>query len=114
LQNHASPSAADGYPEAAAIDREQSLPEISLPRALDLSFANELLADIRSRAGDPILALDGSEVDYASTPCVQILLAAGRQRDATHSSMVIRHASDAFRRAIDEFGLQPEFTKWMF
>ena len=113
VQNVASPSDAHDPSATAATDRGQKPSAVALPRALDLSFANELLADIRARDGDPILTLDGSAVDYASTPCVQILLAAGLQRDATDCSLVIRDASDAFRRAIDDFGLQSEFTKWM-
>ena len=86
---------------------------MALPRALDLAFADELLAGILARAGDRTLTLDGSDVDYVSTPCVQILLAAGRKRNATNCSFLVRHASDAFRRAVDDFGLQPEFSKWM-
>jgi anti-anti-sigma regulatory factor len=97
----------DGEREAAATA------VIALPSRLDLAFANDLLTGILTRSGDPILTLDGSDVDYAATPCVQILLAAGRKRDATNCSLVIRHASDAFRRAIDDFGLQPDFSKWM-
>lgn len=104
---------ADDSTLATAMARGPDGAVIVLPRALDLAFANDLLTGILQRAGDDMLTLDGSEVDYASTPCVQILLAAGRKRDAMNGSLVIRHASDAFRRAIDEFGLQPDFSKWM-
>jgi anti-anti-sigma regulatory factor len=107
VEKTASRNGANGEPEAAAIA------VIALPSRLDLVFANDLLTSILTRSADPILTLDGSDVDYAATPCVQILLAAGRKRDATNCSLVIRHASDAFRRARDEFGLQPDFSKWM-
>jgi anti-anti-sigma regulatory factor len=113
VEKAASPSDADHPILAAAIGRGSDGSAIVLPRALDMAFASELLSRIRQRADDAMLTLDASEVDYASTPCVQILLAAGRRRDAMNCSLVIRHASDAFRRDIDDFGLQPEFSKWM-
>jgi anti-anti-sigma regulatory factor len=106
-------SDADDPTLAAAIARGPDRTAIVLPRALDLAFADDLLRSILKRSRDATLTLDASEVDYASTPCVQILLAAGRRRDATDCSMIIMHASDAFRRVIDDFGLHPEFSKWM-
>ncbi len=99
---------------AAAVTTGQQHPStLALPRALDLPFASELLSHIVARGDQKVLTLDASEVEYASTPCVQILLAAGRRRDATNGSLVIQHASDAFRRAIGDFGLQSEFNNWV-
>jgi chemotaxis protein CheX len=113
VENAAAQDHANGQPEVAAVAGGPDLAVIALPRALDLAFAGDLLTAILARAGDRILTLDGSNVDYASTPCVQILLAAGRKRDATEGSLVIRHASEALRRAVDDFGLQPDFSRWM-
>ena len=113
MENAAARDNANGQLEVAAGEGGADMAVIALPRALDLAFAGALLSGILARAGDRILTLDGSNVDYASTPCVQILLAAGRKRDATDCSFVIRHASEALRRAVVDFGLQPDFSRWM-
>lgn len=113
MERFASQGGLDVDPMAIAIEGGQLASDVVLPGRLDLSFANELHARLVARAGQRTLTLDASDVDYLSTPCVQILLAAGRKRDLTDCIFLIRDASDAFRRAVDEFGLRPEFSKWM-
>ena len=84
-----------------------------LPQMLDLVQASHLRDDMVRVAGETSILLDAAAVERMSTPCAQILTAAGRAAQATGKSFKITNASDVFRAAIADLGLQAEFSNWM-
>jgi anti-anti-sigma regulatory factor len=84
-----------------------------LPQMLDLVQATHLRDDMMRLAGAGGLLLDASAVERMSTPCAQVLLAAARAAQASKESFKITNASETFRTAIAELGLQSEFSNWM-
>jgi anti-anti-sigma regulatory factor len=102
--------------EPAAHAGETLTPDVTegrgaLPPVLDLTRAHALrdtVAALIARGTD--VALDAAAVERMSTPCAQILLAAGR---AVGPSFKIVNSSDVFRAAIADLGLQREFSKWV-
>jgi chemotaxis protein CheX len=84
-----------------------------LPQILDFTQAQPLRDSMAVLlSGDP-LVLDASAVERMSTPCAQVLLATGRAAAAAGISFKILDASAAFRTALADLGLQPEFKNWM-
>jgi chemotaxis protein CheX len=83
-----------------------------LPAVLDLTQAQNLRDTMVAQLGKPPLLLDASAVERMSTPCAQVLLAAGRAADLAGSPFRIVDASDVFRTALADLGLQAEFKKW--
>jgi hypothetical protein len=84
-----------------------------LPQVLDLTQAQNLRDSMAARLGDGALLLDASAVERMSTPCAQVLLAAGRAADLAISAYQIINASDVFRTALADLGLEAEFNNWM-
>jgi anti-anti-sigma regulatory factor len=80
---------------------------------LDLVQALHLRDDMLRLAGDDCILLDAAVVERMSTPCAQILLAAGRAARASDKSFKITNASEVFRTAIAALGLQADFSNWM-
>lgn len=85
----------------------------TLPQMLDLVQATHLRDDMVRLVGADELELDAAAVERMSTPCVQVLLAAGRAAQASKKTFKIINASEIFRTAIADLGLQSEFGKWM-
>lgn len=85
----------------------------ALPSVLDLTQAQSLRGAMVAALGDRSILLDASAVERMSTPCVQVMLAAGRAADLANAPFQIARASEAFRAALDDLGLQAEFEKWM-
>lgn len=85
----------------------------ALPQILDLTEAHNLRDNMIRLCGEPGILLDASGVERMSTPCVQVLLAAGRAAEVSRKSFKIVKASDVFRAAIADLGLQAEFRNWM-
>lgn len=85
----------------------------ALPSVLDLTQAQILRDAMLVVLSDRSVLLDAGAVERMSTPCAQVLLAAGRAADLASSSFQITGASDAFRTALADLGLQAEFEKWM-
>jgi anti-anti-sigma regulatory factor len=85
-----------------------------LPDCLDLTRAQELRDELSAALlrGTP-LQIDASAVERLSTPCAQVLLAAGRAAAAGPAPLSITDPSDAFRAALADLGLQAEFSSWM-
>lgn len=103
-------------PKASGMTSETvSLSGIShtLPQMLDLVQATHLRDDMVRLIGADELELDAAAVERMSTPCVQVLLAAGRAAQASKKTFKIINASEIFRTAIADLGLQSEFGKWM-
>ena len=84
-----------------------------LPQTLDLTAAQSLQQSLLTSLGGGAVILDASAVERMSTPCVQVLLAAGRAADLAGSPLQIIEASDVFRAALADLGLQAEFKNWM-
>ncbi|CCD96264.1 conserved hypothetical protein; putative Sulphate transporter/antisigma-factor antagonist STAS [Bradyrhizobium sp. ORS 375] len=84
-----------------------------LPQMLDLTQAAQLRDEMIQLANAGDILLDASGVERMSTPCVQILLAAGRGARAANRSFRIMQASELFRTAIADLGLRNEFENWM-
>jgi anti-anti-sigma regulatory factor len=86
---------------------------VKLPQVLDLTQAQNLRETMAARLNGEPLVLDASAVERMSTPCAQLLLAAGRAANLAGSPFQIIDASDVFRAALADLGLQAEFKNWM-
>jgi two-component system, chemotaxis family, chemotaxis protein CheY len=73
---------------------------MKLPEVLDLTAAEGFLESMRRQA-DGALCLDASDVRTITVPCVQIILAAARSREA----MAIQNPSSVFLAAFDDLGI---------
>jgi chemotaxis protein CheX len=85
----------------------------SLPATLDLTAARDVRERLVAMLSGSGVVLDMSSVDRMSTPCMQVLLAAGRSADAAKVPFQIVDASDAFRAAVADLGLETQFSNWM-
>jgi len=92
------------------IDRLEKPARAVLPSTLDLGEASDLLTDllVLDQADEPY-AIDGSAVTRVATPCLQILLAALKNRKATMLVM----PSQPLKDAIEDLGLLPHFSEKM-
>ena len=89
--------------------RHSSIP---LPQILDLGVAETLhktLAEYGKTKSK--LRIDGTSVERATTPCVQILVAAGKSAEAQGQEVSYR-LSDHLREVVNELGLGPIFDLW--
>lgn len=86
---------------------------VRLPLVLDLTQAQNLRDTMVARLSGGRLVLDASAVERMSTPCAQVLLSAGRAADLASSSYQIINASEVFRTALADLGLEAEFNNWM-
>ena len=84
-----------------------------VPATLDLTAARDLRERVVAMLSGQGIVLDMSAVDRMSTPCLQVLLAAGRSADAAKLSFQIVDASDAFRAAVVDLGLETQFRNWV-
>jgi len=84
-----------------------------LPQVLDLTQAQNLRDTMTALLSDGPLLLNASAVERMSTPCPQVLLAAGRAADLAGSRFQIIDASEVFRTALADLGLEAEFNNWM-
>jgi chemotaxis protein CheX len=85
----------------------------ALPQILDLTEAQNLRDSMIRASAERSIVLDASSVERMSTPCIQVLLGAGRAADVSRKPFKIVNASDVFRSAIDDLGLHAEFSNWM-
>lgn len=79
---------------------------LTLPVRLDLPAARGLAADLRARAGAPLL-LDASRVEVLGGLCLQLLLAARQTWARTGVPLAVGARSAAFDRALAQFGVAP-------
>lgn len=84
-----------------------------LAQMLDLTQAHHLRDDMMRLSAEAAVVLDASAVERMSTPCAQILLATARGAAAANKTFKITQASEIFRTAIADLGLQAEFSNWM-
>lgn len=99
--------------ESITSDSEVSNDRYSAPATLDLTAARELRERLVAMLGGDSVVLDMSAIERMSTPCMQVLLAAGRSADAAKVSFQIVDASDAFRTAVADLGLENQFCNWV-
>jgi anti-anti-sigma regulatory factor len=85
----------------------------TLPQVLDLTAANALRDNLAALLDGRTVVLDAAGVERMSTPCAQVLLAAGRTAGPGGAAFRILGASAVFRAALADLGLQAEFSKWM-
>lgn len=83
-----------------------------LPAILDLTQAQKLRDTmLHALDGGPV-TLDAGEVDRMSTPCIQVILAAGRAAEAENIPFKIRNATLVFQKAFADLGLGQELSNW--
>jgi len=102
-----------GPDEDVASGQESRQPPNKLPAMLGLAEAQSLRDTLAALLSGGPLLLDASAVERMSTPCAQVLLAAGRAAGLAGSSFQVVNASEVFQAALDELGLKAEFKKWM-
>ncbi len=85
----------------------------SLPPILDLTFAKPLRDSLTALFGGSVVDLDAGAVERMSTPCAQVLLAAGRAAVSMGISFRIMNASTVFRTALADLGLERAFSDWI-
>jgi chemotaxis protein CheX len=86
---------------------------ITLGAVLDIRAAEPLREALRKavKRGKPIL-IDAGQVARLSTPCIQILLSAGKDAGDTATRMTLAQASDAFVAAFSDLGLFASLMSW--
>lgn len=84
-----------------------------LASRLDLTAARDLQQDLKSRLAAGAVVLDAQDVERMSTPCLQVVLAAGRAAMAANVPFRIVGASETFSAAVVELGLNSQFSIWM-
>lgn len=85
----------------------------ALPAVLDLTQAQTLRNTMLNLLAGGSVMLDAGDVDRMSTPCAQVILAAGRAANDAAVSFKIRNASVAFQKAFADLGLRREISNWM-
>ena len=86
---------------------------VTLPSVLDMAAADELLSTLHKAVyrGRPV-EIDCSEVTIMSTPCAQILLAAGKELSRSDQVMSLSQSSEEFDRAMTDLGLADHLESW--
>ena len=87
--------------------------EIQLPATLNLNTAEtlkEALIDAISSSGGAFVG--GSQVNRVDTPCLQVLLAAGRDVEADGRTFALCNPSDQLRSAFEDIGMSAELDRW--
>lgn len=86
---------------------------VPLPNILNLSISEDLRETfVQHLTAEPNLVLDASAVDTITTPCMQVIVAAGKSLEESGNALSILNSSPAFTAAIDDLGLTDLFDKW--
>lgn len=83
------------------------------PDILDLAAARDLLERLRAGLTAGVCRIDASEVQRLSTPCAQVLFAAGVESERLGRPLRISNPSEAFETAINDLGLKDQFANWI-
>lgn len=86
---------------------------LRLPAVLDLAAARELLELVRNALSYGACSLNAGDVQRLSTPCAQVLFAAGVESERLKRPLRIINPSEAFETAINDLGLGDRFANWM-
>jgi len=84
-----------------------------LPPVLDIVQAQGLRDDMVRLLQGGAMVLDAGAVERMSTPCAQVLMAAGRAAATSGSRLQIVNCSTVFVSALADLGLQTEFKDWV-
>ncbi len=98
---------------ATAAETRGASSEVSLPATLNLNSAETLrqaLMDAISGSGGAVV--DGSQVMRVDSPCLQVLLAAGRDVEADGRTFALCNPSDQLRSAFEDIGMSAELNRW--
>ncbi len=103
----------------AASDNEKkdeaggTTPVLSLPDVLDTSAADDLYALLSdSLTSENGIEIDASDVERPSSPCAQLLIAAGQHQEQRGNLLRIKKMSDEFRGTMVLLGLNEQLEKW--
>ncbi len=80
---------------------------LKLPEKLDVAGARSLVDTLLATRGRP-LCLDAGQVERISTPAIEVLLSAALQWHRDGHPFRVSEASDGFRSACRDLGLDPE------
>lgn len=86
---------------------------LKLPSVLDMLAAEGLREALKETLvlGGP-LAIDASQVDRMSTPCIQVLVAGGRAMADAGVAFTIEQPSEAFMNGFYDLGLAGVVSEW--
>jgi anti-anti-sigma regulatory factor len=86
---------------------------VTLGPVLDIRAATALRDGLQKalKRGRPVI-VDAAQVDRLSTPCIQVLLAAGRHAESASCRLVLAQASDPFIAAFGDLGLFADIMRW--
>lgn len=103
------PSVAD--PVVVANGKKET--RVTLGPVLDIRAATALRDGLQKalKRGRPVI-VDAAQVDRLSTPCIQVLLAAGRDAGTGSCRMMLAQASDPFVAAFSDLGLFADLMSW--
>lgn len=91
----------------------KNLQTIRLPALLDLLAADQLLQNLKDALMiSSVLDVNGQDVERASTPCIQILLAAAQAATESGGRLRITASSEILAGSFSELGLETHFKQW--
>ncbi|MCG8493962.1 MAG: STAS domain-containing protein [Sneathiellales bacterium] len=86
---------------------------IPLPAVLNLGVAEDLREKLmQTLVVESDLVLDASEVTNLTTPCLQVLISAGRTVEENGNSFSLMNASEPVKDAFADLGLMDIFNTW--
>ena len=101
-------------PMSFALTRADDTVTVTLPPVLDIMAVSELRDTLQEvlamEQGD--VALNGRAVERASTPCVQIMLAAARSAQERGIAFYWSEPSQILERAFADLGLSDAYQSW--
>ena len=87
--------------------------EYSLPSELDLLAAEGLKEKLVNYLHQEVsLVVDGKDVERISTPCIEVLFAAGTAFHEAEQTFKITNPSQYFNDALEALGLSDHFQRW--
>jgi len=86
---------------------------VQLPDILNLAVAENLRDTfIQHLTVETRLTLDAQMVDTITTPCIQVIIAAGQSLEENGNSLAVINPSPAFTAAFSDLGFTDFFDKW--
>lgn len=86
---------------------------IVLREILDIAAAGALRDEVSAAlSGRKALAVDGASVRKLSTPCVQVLIAAGMEAERQGKPFTLEVISPAFTDAFNSLGFSEYLDRW--
>ncbi|MDV7338689.1 STAS domain-containing protein [Terasakiella sp. A23] len=99
--------------EAFEIKVENDQVVLKLQPILDMAVADDFLESLKScLSKHKNLTLDSSDVERVSTPCIQVLLAAGFKVEKAGGRFSIENVTSVFERGMTELGVSDCLNNW--